>query len=287
MDSSIKHKLPHSHFANVNGIRLHYIKYPNHGKQTLLLLHGLTANCRAFEGLISHGLNKNYSIVSVDLRGRGLSTHPVFGYSIKAHAKDIIELLKELKLEQVILVGHSYGGLLSSYLCYHYPQHFPKVVFLDSAPEMNPRTSEMLQPAFSRLDKRYPSRQAYFDMLKTAPYMAFWDQDMEAYYDADIEIFEDGTVEPRPDLAQILQVALDVGISPIGKYFKGLNQPALLVCATENYNLNEPVLPGYLAEKAVNTMKDARVEYVSANHHTMVYGTFAAQVVSMIETFAG
>ncbi len=276
-----------SHFANVNGIRLHYVKYAHHDKPTLLLLHGLTANCRAFEGLITHGLDNNYSIVSVDLRGRGLSTQPIFGYTIKAHAKDIIELLKELKLEQVTLVGHSYGGLLSSYLCFYYPQYFNKVVFLDSAPEMNPRTSEMLQPAFSRLNKRYPSREAYFDMIKQAPYMEFWDLDMEAYYDADIEVFPDGTVEPRPDLAQILQVALDVGISPIGKYYKGLKQEALLICATENYNMDEPILPGYLAEKAVNNMQNATVDYVAANHHTMVYGKYAQQIVAMIEKFVG
>jgi pimeloyl-ACP methyl ester carboxylesterase len=284
MDSAIK-KQAQSQFANVNGIRLHYIKYPNHGKPTLLLLHGLTANCRAFEGLISHGLANNFCIVSVDLRGRGLSTQPVFGYTIKAHAKDIIELLKHLKLTSVNLVGHSYGGLLSSYLCYYYPQYFRKVIFLDAAPEMNPRTSEMLQPALSRLDKVYPNRQAYFDAIRKAPYIEFWDADMEAYYDADIEIFEDGTVEPRPDLAQILQVAIDVGISPIGKYYKGLKQEALLVCATENYNLDEPILPGYLAEKAVNNMQHAKVDYVAGNHHNMVYGKYAAEVVKMIEQF--
>lgn len=278
-------KEAHSCFASVNGIRLHYIKYPNEGKPTLLLLHGLTANCRAFEGLVSHGLNNEFNLISVDLRGRGLSTHPIFGYTIKAHAKDIVDLIKHLKLKNVALVGHSYGGLLSSYLCCYHPQYFTKVVFLDAAPEMNPRTSEMLQPALSRLDKVYPSREAYFEALKKAPYMNFWDADMEKYYDADIEVFPDGTVEPRPDLAQILQVALDVGISPIAKFFKGLEQPALLICATENYNLNEPILPGYLAEKTVNNMKNADVEYVKGNHHTMVYGEFAKEVVSMIEKF--
>jgi pimeloyl-ACP methyl ester carboxylesterase len=278
-------KQPTHQFANVNNIRLHYIKYANEGKPTLLLLHGLTANCMAFEGLISNGLSDNFNIISVDLRGRGLSTHPIFGYTIKAHAKDIIELLLHLKLKDVILVGHSYGGLLSSFLCYYYPQYISKVVFLDAAPEMNPRTVELLAPAFGRLDKVYPNKQAYFDIIKMAPYIHFWDADIEAYYDADIEALPDGTVEPRPDLRQIMQVSLDVAISPIKKYFKGLKQPALLICATEEYNLGEPILPGYLAEKAANNMTNADIEYVAANHFSLVYGKYAAEVVKYIEKF--
>jgi pimeloyl-ACP methyl ester carboxylesterase len=273
------------HFANVNNLRLHYIKYANEGKPTLLLLHGLTANCMAFEGLISHGLNDQFNIISVDLRGRGLSSQPIFGYTMKAHARDIIELLKHLKLDEVILVGHSYGGLLGSFLCYYYPQHFSKVVFLDAAPEMNPRTPEMLQAAFQRLDRIYPNKQAYFDMLKQAPFMRFWDKDIEAYYEADIEEFPDKTVSPRPDLSQIMQVSLDVGISPLKKYFKGIKQPSLIICATEEYNLGEAILPGYLAEKAVNNMVNADVEYVAANHFTLVYSSFAKEIVKYIEKF--
>jgi hypothetical protein len=124
-------------------------------------------------------------------------------------------------------------------------------------------------------------------MINKAPYINFWDEDMEAYFEADIKTLPDGSVKPRTDLAQILQVALDVGISPILKYFKALKQPALLICATDNYNLGEPILPGYLAEKAVGNMRNARVEYVDGNHHTMVYGHHADEVVEMIERFVG
>lgn len=286
-NNTFMRKTATSHLVNVNSINIHYIRYENPGKPVLVLLHGLTANCRAFEGLVTHGLAEHYDLISVDLRGRGLSTHPVFGYTIKAHAKDIIELLAYLKIEQVVLVGHSYGGFLASFLGYYYASHISKIVFLDSAPEMNPRTSEMLQTAMGRLDKIYANKQEYFDTISKAPYIDFWDNDMEAYYTADIKVFENGTVTPRPDLAQIMQIALDVGISPLSKYFKYLKQQSLLICATENYNLGESILPGYLAEKAVNNMKNAKVEYVAGNHHTMVYGKHAAEVVKMIEKFVG
>jgi len=278
-------KIATSHLAHVNNISIHYIRYENPGKPILLLLHGLTANCRAFEGLATNGLTQNYDLISVDMRGRGLSSHPVFGYTIKAHAKDIIELLKYLNITEAAIVGHSYGGFLASFLGYYYATYFNKIVFLDAAPEMNPRATEMLQTAIGRLDKIYPSKQDYFDTVKKAPYITFWDHDMETYFTADIKTFKDGSVEPRPDLAQILQVALDVGISPLDKYFKHLKQQSLLICATEDYNLGEPILPGYLAEKAVSKMKNAQADYVTGNHHTMVYGKHAVEVVKMINKF--
>ena len=274
-----------NHVLFANGINLHYIKYENPNKPILLLLHGLTANCMAFEGLMSHGLYKNYEIIAVDLRGRGLSEKPLFGYSLKIHVLDIVELVRKLKLTNINLVGHSYGGFLASFLCYFYPRTFSKVVLLDAAPEMNKRAPEMLQTALGRLDKIYADKQAYFDTIKQAPYINFWDDDMQAYFEADIEIRNDGTATPRPNLGQVMQVAFDVGISPLQKYFKGLKQPSMLVCATENYNLGEPILPGYLAEKAAANMHNCMLHHVEANHHTMVYGKHAAQIVNYINTF--
>src|SRR6478752_5761978 len=135
MDSAIKHmrKQATSHLVHVNSITIHYIRYENVGKPVLVLLHGLTANCRAFEGLVSNGLADDYDLISIDLRGRGLSSQPIFGYTIKAHARDVIELMSSLKIDKFSLVGHSYGGFLSSFLCYYYAAHIDKVVFVDSA----------------------------------------------------------------------------------------------------------------------------------------------------------
>lgn len=274
-----------SHFIAVNHINIHYMHLANPGKPTLLLMHGLTANCRAFDGLINHGLAENFDIISVDLRGRGLSDKPLFGYSIKMHAHDMVELVRKLNLQNVTLVGHSYGGILASFLCFFYHHTFNKVVFLDSAPEMNKKTPEMLQTAFSRLDTVYDNKEAYFKKIKGAEYITIWDKDNEAYFEADIQALPDGKVEPRPNLAQIMQVAFDVGMSPLQKYFKHIKQPALLVCATENYTLNEPILPGYLAEKMVTSMHNCQLEYVEANHHTMLYDKHAAQIVKYINKF--
>ncbi len=279
---------PTSNFLAVNDIQLHYLHYANENKKVLVLLHGLTANCRAFEGLISYGLGNNYEILIPDLRGRGLSSHPAFGYSFKNHAEDILGLLKPFKGREIILVGHSFGGLLSAYLCYNHPNNFSKVVFLDAAPEMNKKTPLMLQTALSRLDKKFESKNAYFDYIKQSPYIEeMWDKDMEIYYEADIDTFENGTVEPKSDLAQIIQIATYTSKEPLAQYFSSIKQPALLISADGVYNLDEPILPTHLARKASDLLKKGQLLTSNGNHHTMLYGKFAKEMVNWISEFVG
>ena len=279
---------PTSNFLAINDIQLHYLHYANEGKKILVLLHGLTANSRAFEGLISNGLANEYELLIPDLRGRGLSSHPAFGYSFKKHAEDIMGLIKPFKGREIILVGHSFGGLLSSYLCYLYPSAFSKVVFLDAAPEMNKKTPLMLQTALGRLDKTFESQNAYFDYIKQSPYMEeMWDKDMEIYYEADIDVFENGTVEPKSDLAQIIQIATYASKEPFPLYFSSIKQPALLISADGVYNLDEPILPTYLARKASDLLKNGQLLTSNGNHHTMLYGKYAHEMVDWISEFVG
>jgi len=113
-----------------NGIQLAYDDQGS-GAKTLILMHGLTANRRSFDGLLSHGLADDYRVVRVDLRGRGESDKPASGYHMRDHAADILGLMETLSLENVTLVGHSFGGLLSAYMAVHHPQDIEQIVLMD------------------------------------------------------------------------------------------------------------------------------------------------------------
>ena len=83
------------HFAQVNGIRLHYLDHKG-GDPVLVLMPGLTSNAQSFDGLVGAGLSPALRVLALDLRGRGLSDKPVSGYSLAAHAADVIGLLDVL-----------------------------------------------------------------------------------------------------------------------------------------------------------------------------------------------
>ncbi|XZF14153.1 alpha/beta fold hydrolase [Chitinophagaceae bacterium MMS25-I14] len=273
-------------FAPVNKIQLHYIRYAGEG-ETIIMLHGLTANAHAFDGLVSRGLYPQYTIVAPDMRGRGLSSHPAFCYTIQEHAEDIIGLLDHLGLKQVVLAGHSFGGLLSFYLAAVYPERISKVIILDAAAEMNPNALQMLGPALGRLDKVFPSFEEYLDEVKHAPYNTFWDDAMLSYYRADVMDLPQGKVTPRPNLANIIEVSVNVGNTPWDVYISRISQPVILLNALDEYTMGEPLLPDYKARETVEMMAYAQYIGVDGNHQTMLYGDGAKEIVKAIRKFVG
>lgn len=273
-------------FINTNNIRLHYIEYPGDGP-LLIMLHGLTANAYAFEGVIAAGLKEHFRIISVDLRGRGQSEHPAFHYSMEDHAQDILGLMDALGVDKAIFCGHSFGGLLSFYLAAHYPERVEKLVILDAAARMNPHAAEMLSFRLSTLDVRYPSMADYLKEVKTAPYMSFWSDLMDTYYDADVRPHEKGGVTPRPQLANIIQASMGVAAIRWPELMEQIKAPVLLINAPEDYTLSQPLLPPEYAQETVDMLADARLVTVSGNHQTMLYGDGAKEIARAIVGFTG
>lgn len=274
------------YFVPSNDIMLHYLEFADNGP-AMLMMHGLTANAHAFDGLVAAGLDQHFHLYSVDLRGRGLSTHPAFHYEIEEHAQDIIGLLDHLKLDKVILCGHSFGGLLSFYLAAKYPKRVEKLVILDAAARMNPNAGEMLAFRLSKLEKVYANWDEYIAEVKSAPYNDFWDDSMESYYRNDIKEVEGGGVTPRSNLTNIIQASMGLANIPWPELLEEIKIPVLLINAPDNYNLDEPLLPDYLAKDTVEMLANGKYVCVDGNHQTMLYGKGAAQTVKAINNFVG
>jgi pimeloyl-ACP methyl ester carboxylesterase len=276
-----------SKYTQVNGIRLHYLDNEASGP-VLILLHGLTANCHAFDGLLSAGLGQLGRIISVDLRGRGLSDQPEQDYSMPTHARDIVELIKKLNLNDVILLGHSFGALMSWYLADMIPERIKGIVFMDAAAKLHPETKDMLIPTMSRLGKEFKNINEYLDWAKSAPYLeGTWNQELESYFKADIKQLANGKVMPisKPaTIAEAVTGALGENWEPL---IKKMKKPALLIHAPGPYDLerNAPLLPFENAIETVNWMSDCQYVKVSGNHQTMLYGEGASQIVQAIKIF--
>jgi pimeloyl-ACP methyl ester carboxylesterase len=275
------------HFIDTNGIQLHYIEYPAPGKPVLVLLHGLTANAHAFDGLVAAGLNECFHLVMPDLRGRGLSDKPAFNYSMSNHAHDILGLLDHLNIKKAFIGGHSFGGLLSAYIAAHFSERVGALIILDAAAEMNPNTMQMLSSTIGRLDKVFPSYQDFIEQMKAAPQNTIWDEAMESYYRADAMIREDGTVTPYPNLANIIRAATGLANERWKDILSKIKQPAILVNAVEHYTMGEPLLPDFKAMETVKLMTNCEYVKVDGNHQTMLYANGAAQTVAAIEAFTG
>ncbi len=275
---------PAEHYILSNNITLHCLDYGGKGP-VVVLLHGLTANAHAFDGILAAGLRQHARVLTVDLRGRGLSSMPAFGYAMQDHAADIIGLLRALGLSRVILGGHSFGGLLSCYIAALYPDLVEKVIVLDAGARMNPRAAEMLAPALSRLDKRFENFDVYLDKIKSAPYLPFWDDAMRSYYEADVVTHEDGSVVPRPVLSHIYEASLGVANVAWKALMRRIKAPVLLLYAASDYHLGDKLLPESYALETIEMIPGAYGEPVPGNHQTMLYGKGATEISKAIVQF--
>lgn len=270
-----------------NHINLHYLDSESVG-QTVILMHGLTANAHAFDGLLKEGLSKKYRIISVDLRGRGESDKPTEGYTMKDHAQDILGLMDVLGVEKCIIGGHSFGALLTFYMAFHHDERIEKMLLLDAAARLHPQTKEMLIPALSRIGQTYPSFDTYLEKVKSGAYMTYWEDTMLSYYQADVQTNEDGSVTQRSTPENMTEAILKGSFGePWLDYIKAVEQPAILLNGIMNYALNAPLLPKEFALETVESMKNCQYQEVWGNHQTMLYGQGAKDIVKSIEDFLG
>lgn len=274
-----------SHFIKTKNIQLHFLEFAGK-KPTIMLLHGLTANAHAFDGLIAAGLSPAFHVLSVDLRGRGESDAPSSGYTMKEHAADIIGLMDALHLEKIILAGHSFGGFLALYIAKFFPDRVEKLILMDAAANMHPNTKEMLGPALGRLGQTFPSFQTYIEKVKGAPYLTFWEEQMLTYYNADVKVNEDGTVNCIPQPDHMMKAVLKGSLGePWPDYLQTVEHPAILINAPGVYTMDAALLPEANAMETVEMMKNCIYAKVPGNHQTMLYGDGAKEIVSIIKHF--
>jgi pimeloyl-ACP methyl ester carboxylesterase len=94
-------------FAKVNGIELYYEIYGS--GEPLFFLHGYTQSSKAWKEYVEE-YSKEFEVYLVDLRGHGKSGVCTEKFSLKKSAKDILELLRHLKIEKTKAIGMSFGG---------------------------------------------------------------------------------------------------------------------------------------------------------------------------------
>jgi haloacetate dehalogenase len=110
------------------------------GGPPLLLLHGFPQTHLAWRAVASR-LASRYSLVVPDLRGYGDSRGPRpdarhHGYSKRAMAGDMIELMAALGHERFRLAGHDRGARVAHRLALDYPASVRRLALLDILPTL-------------------------------------------------------------------------------------------------------------------------------------------------------
>jgi 2-succinyl-6-hydroxy-2,4-cyclohexadiene-1-carboxylate synthase len=117
--------------VNLNGVDIFYRDTRTEGP-TILCLHGRWGRGETWIDFIQQ-YGAQYRIIAPDQRGHGLSGKPVSKYTAAEMAADMVALMDHLKIEAVILVGHSMGGHIAGYLAATYPEYVRALAILDKS----------------------------------------------------------------------------------------------------------------------------------------------------------
>ncbi len=100
--------------------------------QTVVLMHGKNFCGATWGDTIKALLGQGYRVVAPDQIGFCSSTKPEhYQYTFQQLAANTNELLKSLKINKAVIVGHSTGGMLATRYALMYPQQVSKLVLVN------------------------------------------------------------------------------------------------------------------------------------------------------------
>jgi len=100
-----------SHIAiSSDGVPIHY-DVQGSGKIALVFVHGWCCNRGHWAGQVDH-FAPHYTLVTIDLAGHGASGRDRTRWTLSSFGRDVAAVVEQLGLEQVVLIGHSMGGMV-------------------------------------------------------------------------------------------------------------------------------------------------------------------------------
>jgi len=198
--------------VKIDGIKIHYyravINHTGSGKQTIILLHGVSDNGLCWSR-VAEVLIKKYDVILVDAQGHGLSDRVGPGFSYESHARQIAGLIKALKLTKPLVMGHSMGAGTAADMASEYPA-LPGAIILvdppwsDLAP--HPRNAEeagKMQQEFHNMFSGLGKRRIQDIIMESRKLDPSWPEEERlpwamAKKQFDINIFNYVVVNPHP-----------------------------------------------------------------------------------------
>jgi pimeloyl-ACP methyl ester carboxylesterase len=259
-----------------------------------LALHGITSNAYVWVA-VARALAGRAGLVALDLRGRGSSRDLPGPYGIDVHVADTIALLDHLRLDCVVLVGHSLGAYIVARFAVLHPDRVRGLVLVDGGlPIPGGERIDLdafLGPALARLKLSFPDRETYRAWWRRHPAFRggdFTDADLDAYADHDLV----GTAPQLRSSVMVDAVRADgAGIVATAGAAYHLSVPASLLCAPRGLvDDPNPMQPFELARGWADAKPDRREASLvpDVNHYTLVFGSRgAAEVAEAIVDMVG
>jgi epoxide hydrolase 4 len=178
-DSDLDKRVEHG-YADSGGVKIHYASL---GKGPLVvMIHGFPDYWYTWRDQMK-ALSKDHQVVAIDQRGYNLSDKPkgVENYDMQLLVGDVAAVVKHLKRDRAIIVGHDWGGIVAWTFAMTKPDMTDKLIILN-LPHPRGLNRELAHNPEQQKNSQYARnfQQPDAHRVLTAEQLTFWVSDPEA-----------------------------------------------------------------------------------------------------------
>lgn len=190
-------------FKEVEGLKWHWVEAGQ--GQAVVLGHGLPESWYAWRYQIP-SLSAMFRVIVPDLKGYGQSDKGEGNYNAANVARELAGLIKSLGIERYFLVGHDWGGVVTSQLAAAFPERIIKYIHMST-------------PIHFYDPKLVPHHKAFQDQEKTTVLMSNADPFIRAVYASSCKKGAEAISEP--EMLRIIEEFSRPGTaSAVPRYFR-------------------------------------------------------------------
>ncbi|MEU8143798.1 alpha/beta hydrolase [Nonomuraea sp. NPDC048901] len=260
------------------------------GPRLIIAVHGITASLMAWAA-VARLLPADWSLVAMDLRGRGHSAALPGPYGLTRHAEDVLRVADHVGAgPETVLTGHSMGAYVAALAGAE--RDFARVVLVDGGlPLPLPEGADpdavleaTLGPAVERLRRTFPTPEAYVGFFMAHPaFLDSWNADAEAYVRYDLTGTE-GALRSRVAGDAVREDGrwMLTESERIGAALSAIGAPLSLIRAPRGLlNQDTGMLPDALAATWTARLPGLADEVIpGCNHYTIMFDERCASIVA-------
>ena len=239
--------------------------------QVVLALHGFLDNAASMQCLADHFTD--YQFVALDLAGHGFSDHrpPGAHYNQMDNVQDIHELMVSQDWQDVIIIGHSMGGILASLYAAVCPERVHAIALIDACGPLTlpaeTSTEQLRKSVLSRLPK--PTGNATIREVNLASAVAarcrmsdIAPAHAETILQRNIAILESGVTGWRSDPRLRTKSSLRLTETQAQNLMEAIECPVWIGGASDSFKEMDSTY-----EERKSWLKNSRFELFSGGHH--------------------
>ena len=272
---------------------LHVQSWGPEGGTPVVAVHGITANRTCWAPVAE--LLPDVRLTAPDLRGRGLSAELPGPWGMVRHADDVAAVITDAADRRgggpVVLVGHSMGAFVAAVTAARHPELVSGLLLVDGGLPLHAppgrsvaaAVQASLGPALARLDRTFPSVEAYRDFWRDHPALGpAWSPAVQAYVDADL-VGTPPQLRSRVLADAVAQDSAELYDAPtINAALAEVRAVMIMLTAPRGLSGQSPGLYDDAAVQAAERLGFDVREVPDVDHYTIVLGAGAAAVAAAV-----